>query len=100
MKALKGIFWKPGINGLGVGDHPLPLPYRVRFDDAARHHDYNYDLGGDAASRASADKIFFHEMRLRCSSLWQDVAAWAYYKAVRAFGWLFYHYNGEEGGAR
>ena len=50
---IKGIFYKPGVNGLGVrGFHRLP--YRKLFDEAARHHDWMYDLGGDSGDRKAA----------------------------------------------
>lgn len=96
--SLKGILWKPGINGLGVGEHHPRLPYSERFDSAARHHDYNYDLGGDGFDRAVSDKIFYHEMRIVCTSFTQKAFARLYYAAVRLVGWLFFHYK--EGGVR
>lgn len=57
MIRLKGILWKPGINGLGVrGFHHLP--YRKRFDSAARMHDKLYDCNGTSKDRFNADRLF------------------------------------------
>lgn len=95
--SLKGILWKPGINGLGVGDNHPRLPYSKRFDSAARHHDYNYDLGGTGYERYRADVIFYFEMRNVCTTFTQKAFAWFYYVAVRLVGWLFFNYKKEGG---
>lgn len=96
MRKLEGIFWKPGINGLGVaafGKLNNLLPYRYRFDDAARWHDCNYDRGGNSADRKQADVVFLHSMFAVCVNPLQYTMATVYYFAVRLLGGLFYNYK-------
>lgn len=89
---IKGIFWKPGVNGLGVrGFHRLP--YRKRFDEAARRHDWMYDLGGGGGNRAAADVTFHHDCARACENTIQVTASVVYFYAVRLLGWLFFNYK-------
>lgn len=89
---LKGLLWKPGVNGLGVwGIHCLP--YRRKFDLAACAHDHSYDTGGDGADRKLADRTFYRDMRSLCTDRLQSAAAAFYYAMVRLFGWAFFRYN-------
>lgn len=54
---LKGIFWKPGINGLGVfGFHKLP--YAKLFDKAARQHDSDVNWLNDDDNPFGTSKIW------------------------------------------
>ena len=57
---LKGLFWKPGINGLGVKifKYTPKLPYSKLFDNAAKMHDEMYNLQGSENSRFIKDKYF------------------------------------------
>lgn len=89
---LKGIFWKPGVNGLGVfGFHKLP--YAKLFDKAARQHDSDYDLNGTWKNRRCADIRFLkNELNVSHSAIQIDFAI-LYYILVRLFGWAFYRYN-------
>ena len=92
---LKGCFWHEGSNGLGVGPMWLRrcLPYRKRFDKAARVHDDCYDTCGDKWSRRLYD-IGFLIMCLEASrSNMARVMAWAYFILCRIFGWMFYRYD-------
>lgn len=89
---IKGIFWKPGVNGLGVGGFHL-LPYRRRFDGAARRHDEDYDLGGDWWRRRGSDINFLWRMVAASETDLQIVFAVVYYAVVRALGWLFFRYK-------
>lgn len=89
---IRGCLWQPGVNGLGVrGFHALP--YRERFDRAARRHDCNYDQQGGWQTRRLADMSFLQDMLWVCRTDGQCAAAMAYYVAVRALGWLFYRYD-------
>lgn len=89
---LRGIFWKPGINGLGVfGFHCLP--YRHKFDWAARQHDAHYDLNGDWTTRRLADIVFLRDMLKYCDKDVQVFMAVAYYVVVRLLGWAFFRYQ-------
>lgn len=92
MKKLRGIMWKPGVNGLGVrGLHCLP--YRKRFAEAANNHDLEYDEKGGWRDRREYDIIFLQAMLEKCENTLQVSVAVAYYYAVRVFGWLFYNYK-------
>lgn len=57
---LRGCLWHEGSNGLGVGPMWLRklLPYRKRFDKAARRHDECYDTRGDGETRKAYDLLF------------------------------------------
>lgn len=92
---LRGMFWKPGINGLGVGSKWLRalLPYKERFDSAAREHDAAYDCKGDGESRFLADKRLLREMLCASDNDRECFFAIFYYTLVRMFGWLFYRYD-------
>lgn len=92
------MLWRPGVNGLGVGDiwANRLLPCRERFDAAARLHDEAYDRRGGAWERRFADINFLYNMLRRCDTDWHVAVAVAYYCAVRALGWLFYRYGREE----
>lgn len=89
---LKGIFWKPGVNGLGVFGFK-GLPYRRRFNAPAVEHDVSYDIGGSVKDRYDADITLLYGMVLRCGNLWQVFMAMVYYFAVRLFGWAFFNYK-------
>lgn len=95
MKKLRGILWKPGVNGLGIGPKWLRklLPYRKRFHEAALHHDVRYDKRGGEKERCKYDIAFLEDMIYDSSSTLQVSVAVVYYYAVRVFGWLFYRYN-------
>lgn len=89
---LIGILWKPGINGLDVlGFHKLP--YRHKFDWAARHHDWMYDLGGDSGDRKAADVRFHYDCARVCATTLQVTMSIIYFYAVRLFGWMFFKYK-------
>lgn len=89
---LKGILWKPDINGLGVlGFHALP--YRKRFDKAARKHDEWYDTKGDGWARRLYDIGFLIRCLEASRSDMARVMAWAYFILCRMFGWMFYRYD-------
>lgn len=89
---LKGCLWKPGINGLGVrGIHRLP--YRKRFDKAAREHDRCYDIRGDRGERFYFDVEFLKDCINSCESDLQCGFAIVYFVVVRMLGWAFYRYN-------
>ena len=95
MKKLRGMLWKPGVNGLGIGPKWLRrlLPYRKRFHEAALHHDVRYDKRGGDKERCKYDIAFLEDMIYDSSSTLQVSVAVVYYYAVRVFGWLFYRYN-------
>lgn len=89
---IKGCLWKAGVNGLGVmGFHRLP--YRERFNFAARRHDEDYDLGGYSWDRRMADINFLWRMLAASESDIQVAVAVAYYWVVRLLGWLFFRYS-------
>lgn len=92
---LRGLLWKPGINGLGVGPAWLRilLPYRHRFDGVAKEHDRMYDDGGTWRDRREADFMLLTDMVRLCANDVQVVFGVAYYFMVRMFGWLFYRYK-------
>lgn len=95
MKSLKGIFWKKGINGLGVsigGKRPIPMPYSRRFDFAASCHDLDYDNGCDGHDRKNADYRFLNRMVDDCDNMLQMSFALFYFIMVRLFGALFFRY--------
>lgn len=89
---LKGTFWKPGVNGLGIRGFHL-LPYRKRFDEAARKHDADYDIRGDWKWRRRYDIRFLISMTMKCDNDLQVMFAVLYYITVRLFGWAFYRYD-------
>lgn len=92
MKQLRGILWKPGVNGLGVrGFHHLP--YRHLFNAAACEHDANYDERGTWKDRRIYDIHFLRCMAKVCQSDLQCDFAFVYFVIVRLFGWLFYRYG-------
>lgn len=90
---LRGILWKPGINGLGVlGFHRLP--YRKRFDYAARQHDELYDIkNGTRKDRRVADIFFFQSCLQNCRTDLHCFMAIIYFVLVRLFGWAFFRYD-------
>lgn len=92
---LRGIFWKPGVNGLGVGNMWVNrlLPYRKRFREAAKAHDVNYDEQGNSRDRRMWDIFFLEDMIKDCDNDLQVVFAIFYYINVRLWGWAFYRYN-------
>lgn len=86
------MFWKEGVNGLGVlGFHLLPC--RRLFDDAARRHDAEYDEKGTWRDRRDWDIFFFEGMLYVCRTDAHVACAVVYYVCVRLLGWLFYRYN-------
>lgn len=89
---IRGCLWSPGVNGLGVlGFHHLP--YRRRFDAAARKHDEEYDERGGWKERRDYDIIFLQDMLTECVNTVQVAVAVVYFFAVRLFGWLFFNYK-------
>ena len=94
---IKGCLWKEGVNGLGVGPAWLRrlVPYRDRFDTAARVHDDEYDQKGDGHMRFLFDKYLLENMLRRSGNDVQAVFSVVYFVLVRAFGWLFYRYDRE-----
>lgn len=92
---LKGIFWHEGSNGLGVSPMLLRslLPYRKRFDKAARKHDECYDTRGDGEARKAYDLLFLCSCLSVSDTAMQRMVAYVYYVLVRLFGWAFYRYG-------
>lgn len=69
------------------------LPYRNRFDTAARIHDNLYDHKGDGLSRFLADRYLLESMVRQSENDMQILFSVVYYIAVRISGWMFYRYN-------
>ena len=92
---LRGVLWKPGVNGLGVGPMwmRMLLPYRNRFDGASKEHDRRYDDGGTWRDRKTADFVLLTDMVRLCENDLQVMFSIGYYFMVRLFGWLFFRYN-------
>ena len=95
MMHLKGCLWHKGSNGLGVGPMWLRrwLPYRKRFDKAARKHDAEYDEQGDWKDRREDDILFLQSLLQASETTLQVSVAVVYFYLVRLFGWLFYRYK-------
>ena len=95
MMRLKGCLWHKGSNGLGVGPMWLRrwLPYRKRFDKAARKHDAEYDEQGDWKDRREDDILFLQSLLEVSETTLQVSVAVVYFYLVRLFGWLFYRYK-------
>ena len=95
MMHLKGCLWHKGSNGLGVGPMWLRrwLPYRKRFDKAARKHDAEYDEQGDWKDRREDDILFLQSLLEASETTLQVSVAVVYFYLVRLFGWLFYRYK-------
>lgn len=93
--ALKGIFWKSGVNGLGIGSSRINslLPCSDLFYYAACRHDVNYDCNGDEDTRKMADYVFLMDMLKACYRPWQRIVAYVYFGLVRVWGWMFYRYD-------
>lgn len=91
----KGCLWHEGSNGLGVGPMWLRrcLPYRKRFDKAARKHDECYDTRGDGEARKAYDLLFLCSCLSVSDTALQRMVAYVYYMLVRLFGWAFYRYD-------
>jgi hypothetical protein len=68
------------------------------FEADCNRHDFAYWRGGDEAARRKADRGFYEAMQADASRLpvydrWLGhLAAWTYYRAVRAFGAKHFHY--------
>lgn len=92
---IKGCLWHEGSDGLGVGPMWLRrwLPYRKRFDKAARKHDECYDTMGDGYARKVYDLVFLHCCLKASETPLQLMTAYLYFGMVRAFGWAFYRYG-------
>lgn len=71
----------------------LLLPYRKRFDKAARKHDECYDTRGDGESRKAYDLLFLCSCLSVSDTAFQRMVAYVYYALVRMFGWAFYRYD-------
>ena len=97
MMRIRGCLWHEGSNGLGVGPMWLRrwLPYRERFDTAARIHDDEYDQKGGGHMRFLFDKYLLENMLRRSGNDVQAVFSVVYFVCVRVFGWLFYRYDRE-----
>lgn len=94
MIRIKGCLWQPGINGLGVrGFHHLP--YRKRFDQAARMHDKLYDCGTTPNDRFKTDRLFLVSCIRSCDTDIQCLFAIVYFTIVRLLGWAFFKYKRE-----
>lgn len=95
MMMMKGCLWHEGSNGLGVGPMWLRrwLPYRERFDAAARVHDACYDTRGDGETRKAYDLLFLRVCLKASETPQQRMLAYVYFWMVRAFGWAFYRYG-------
>lgn len=86
-------------NGCGGKGGFVKPPHRAFFKTSCNHHDYKYWQGGTKKDRAIADKLLYSAMVEDCSTLpligylryrpW----CWAYYLAVRAFGWKFFSFS-------
>jgi len=83
----------------GCGGEGLPQPPQFVFEEACARHDLDYWIGATELDRLVADRLFLHRMAAaawragglrRIPLLW---AAWAYYRAVRAFGGAFFYYG-------
>lgn len=96
---LRGCLWHEGSDGLGVGPMWLRmlLPYRKRFDKAARKHDECYDTRGDGFARELYDLLFLCGCLEASGTTMQRIVAYMYYALVRLFGWAFYRYNRDDG---
>ena len=92
---IRGCLWHKGSNGLGVGPMWLRrwLPYRKRFDKAARKHDECYDTRGDWKDRREDDILFLQSLLEVSETTLQVSVAVVYFYLVRLFGWLFYRYK-------
>lgn len=92
---MKGIFWKEGINGLGVGPAWMRklLPYRVEFDQPACRHDRLYDKGGTEKDRKRADKILLSDMLANSDNIGMMLFSVIYYLMTRCFGFMFFRYD-------
>lgn len=64
------------------------------FRASCNHHDFNYWVGGNKLQRKKADLQFYLEM-LKDAGNNKYYKFWAksYYRAVRMFGWMFFHYG-------
>ena len=69
------------------------LPYRKRFDKAARKHDAEYDEQGDWKDRREDDILFLQSLLEASETTLQVSVAVVYFYLVRLFGWLFYRYK-------
>lgn len=90
---LKGILWKPGINGCGVTR--LSVPFGKLFRPACELHDAMYDLGGTEESRYKVDKKFLAKMVELSENNIHICWAFTYFLIVRLCGWLFFNYKKE-----
>lgn len=92
---IKGIFWKEGINGLGVGPACMRklLPYRAEFDKPACLHDLLYDKGGTEKDRKRADKILLSDMLANSDNIGMMLFSAVYYLMTRCFGFMFFRYD-------
>jgi hypothetical protein len=69
------------------------LPYRKRFDTAARKHDDWYDTKGDGWARELDDLLFLCDCLKVSKTPMQWFFAYLYFFLVRMFGWMFYRYQ-------
>jgi hypothetical protein len=60
------------------------------FRDPCRQHDFDYWVGGTELDRKITDLKFFVRM---LKSGPNKKEAWRYYKLVRQFGWVSFHYG-------
>jgi hypothetical protein len=72
----------------------LPIP-DFGMSEVCAQHDYRYWVGGDAEDRLEADRTFMGDIE---DVLWErpalaNVVSLGYYLAVRAFGWIHFHYG-------
>lgn len=61
------------------------------FTSACRHHDFNYDIGGNEKDRKQADDYFLGEMITLSWSSRCVFFAYVYHRAVRIFGYFAFN---------
>ena len=71
----------------------LRPPFFGMFQEYCELHDAMYNEGGGKKERFRADKRLLADMVGRSTCTWLMVWCFAYYIAVRSFGWLFFNYN-------
>lgn len=89
-------------NGCGPKGGPIPVPDFL-FTACCDQHDFNYWLGCREVQRKKADLQFYREMLKDANRVGNHETAakyrriaMVYYRAVRLFGWLCFHYAGHQ----
>lgn len=89
-------------SGCGTKGGWLPVPDGAMGEPCNRH-DFYYWRGGTSEDRKAADRRFLRDMLsvARSRARWKRPAAFSqayiYYRAVRAFGGLYFSYGQERG---